>query len=181
MEIKQPMRLKEWIITLILAFIPVVNIIMLISWALDKENPRNSFSKAYILITGTTISIAFVLFFIVSVAEMGNSTTEEFTPSYEHYDYTNRATDVEVSDVEFFENLIDTSIQAKILNKSDDFTFENITISGLVYDDEGSIIDSFIIFLHQIIPPGETYKFDYMGFPSDAHSIKIDKISHSTE
>lgn len=94
MGIKQTMRMKEWVITLILVLIPVINIIMLISWAIDKENPRNNFSKAYMIITGTTISISFVLFFIINSGETENSSAEEFTPSYEHYAYTNRAADL---------------------------------------------------------------------------------------
>lgn len=175
------MRLGEWITTLIVIIIPILNIIMLILWALDKENPRNKFSKAYMIVTGSAISISFIAIFIMNLDDIENSSTEKYIPSYEHYEYTNRASDLEITEIEFLENFVDTSIHGKVLNKSLDYTFENIAISGLVYDDTGSIIDSFIIFLNQIIPPGESYRFSDMGFSSDAHTIKIEKISHINE
>ena len=186
MENQQTMRLKDWIITLILTFIPIVNIIMLILWTSNKENPRSNFSKAYMIVTGTIISISFVLVFIAYlftayIGEIGSQSGEEYQPSYEHYEYTNRADDIEITEIEFVENLVDTSITGKVLNKSGDHTFENIAISGNVYDDSGSIIDSFIIYLNQNIPPGESYKFYNVGFTRDAHSIKVDKVSHYSE
>lgn len=76
MEARQPneiMGLKDWIITIILLFIPVVNLVMLIIWATDKQDARNVFAKAYLIVTGCFVAVTiifyvfiFILFFMLA-------------------------------------------------------------------------------------------------------------------
>jgi hypothetical protein len=58
------LRMVDWIIILVLCLIPVVNVVMLIIWALDAEgNPnRKNFSIAMLIMFGIEMFI-FTLFF----------------------------------------------------------------------------------------------------------------------
>jgi len=58
------LRLVDWIIILVLCILPVVNVIMLIIWALDASgNPnRRNFSIAMLIMFGIEIFI-FTIFF----------------------------------------------------------------------------------------------------------------------
>lgn len=71
------MTLKDWIVTMILLFIPFVNIIMLIIWAVDNQNTqRNLFAKAYLIVTAGAIAIIiifYILIFILIFALVGSS------------------------------------------------------------------------------------------------------------
>lgn len=59
------MTLKDWIITLLILIIPLVNIIMMFVWAFSSSENRNrsNFAKAYLVIT--LISIGLVLLFML--------------------------------------------------------------------------------------------------------------------
>ena len=71
------MTLKDWIITIILLFIPCVNLIMLIIWAASGENKtRSTFAKAYLIVFAGVIVLylllwIFLLGAIFSLAPMG--------------------------------------------------------------------------------------------------------------
>ncbi|MHC8516133.1 hypothetical protein [Sporosarcina sp. ITBMC105] len=65
METNQTMSLKEWIITLILITLPIVNIIMLIIWATDKQERRNTFAKAYLIVMGCVFAFIFVIYAVI--------------------------------------------------------------------------------------------------------------------
>ena len=67
MKPEQPMTLKDWIITMILLFIPIVGLVMLIIWAIDKEDPRNIFSKAYLIVSAGVFAITFIIYLIIFV------------------------------------------------------------------------------------------------------------------
>ena len=67
MKPEQPMTLKDWIITMILLFIPIVGLVMLIIWAIDKEDPRNIFSKAYLIVSAGVFAIIFIVYLVIFV------------------------------------------------------------------------------------------------------------------
>ena len=67
MKKEQPMTLKDWIITIILLFIPIVGLIMLIIWAVDKDDPRNIFSKAYLIVSIGIFVITFAVYFLIMI------------------------------------------------------------------------------------------------------------------
>lgn len=67
MENNQSMSLKEWIITIILITLPIVNIVMLIIWATDKQEPRNNFAKAYLIVMGCVFAIIFAIYAFIFI------------------------------------------------------------------------------------------------------------------
>ena len=62
-EISPIMTVKDWVITLILLSIPLVNIIMIIVWAVNDTTNRNK--KNFALATLIMWGIAIVLFIIL--------------------------------------------------------------------------------------------------------------------
>ena len=67
MQPSQSMTLKDWIITLILIFIPIVGLVMLIIWALDKDDPRNIFSKAYLIVSASIFAIIIAIYILLMI------------------------------------------------------------------------------------------------------------------
>ncbi|MBO1005117.1 hypothetical protein [Pseudogracilibacillus auburnensis] len=67
MHTDHSMTLKDWIITMILLFIPIVNIVMLIIWAIDKQDTRHLFAKAYLIVTVVFIAIVLVFYILLFI------------------------------------------------------------------------------------------------------------------
>ncbi|MFD1206877.1 MULTISPECIES: hypothetical protein [Sporosarcina] len=65
MKTEQSMTLKDWILTIVLLFLPIVNIVMLIIWATDKQDPRNTFSKAYLIVSAGAIALVFTIYMLL--------------------------------------------------------------------------------------------------------------------
>lgn len=65
-QTNQTMSLKDWIITIILIALPIVNIIMLIIWATDRKDPRNNFAKAYLIVMGGMFALI-IMFYILMI------------------------------------------------------------------------------------------------------------------
>lgn len=68
-ESAEVLSTKDWLITLIIAAIPIVNIIMMFVWGFgDGTNPNKAnWAKAYLLF----IAIAAVLYFLLMVVVFG--------------------------------------------------------------------------------------------------------------
>lgn len=65
MQNEQSMSLKDWIITMILIVLPIVNLVMLIIWATDKADPRNNFAKAYLIVTVGVFIVVILLYIAI--------------------------------------------------------------------------------------------------------------------
>lgn len=65
MQTEKQMTLKDWILTLILLFIPIVGLVMLIIWATDKQDPRNVFAKAYLIVSAGMLAIIFIFYVLI--------------------------------------------------------------------------------------------------------------------
>ncbi len=63
-EVAPTVRFGDWLVTLLIMAVPLVNLIMLFVWALDsKVNPsKSNWAKAYLVIIGIQILLA--IFFI---------------------------------------------------------------------------------------------------------------------
>ena len=63
----KPLKIKDWIITLILLAIPLVNIIMLIVWAASGSThpSKKSFAQAYFILIGMLVCIGILAAFIL--------------------------------------------------------------------------------------------------------------------
>lgn len=66
-QTNQTMSLKDWIITIILIALPIVNIIMLIIWATDRKDPRNNFAKAYLIVMGGMFALVIVFYILMII------------------------------------------------------------------------------------------------------------------
>ena len=57
----KPLKISDWIVSLILLIIPLVNIIMLIVWAASSSThpSKKSFAQAYLIIIGVVFVLAF--------------------------------------------------------------------------------------------------------------------------
>ncbi len=62
-----PISTKEWLITLLLMAIPLVNFIIMIVWVVsDEVHPtKRNFAKAYLLISAISLVIMGILFTLV--------------------------------------------------------------------------------------------------------------------
>lgn len=67
----QGMSLKDWIITLILMMIPLVNLIMLIIWAADRNDSRNLFAKAHLIVMVGSIALIFIFYILIIIFIFG--------------------------------------------------------------------------------------------------------------
>ena len=65
MQNEQSMSLKDWIITMILIVLPIVNLVMLIIWTTDKADPRNNFAKAYLIVTVGVFVVVILLYIAI--------------------------------------------------------------------------------------------------------------------
>ena len=66
------MTMGQWLVTMLLLMIPIVNIVLIIVWAVSKtENPNKSnWAKAYLVIMAVVI-VLYVLFAGVILGAMG--------------------------------------------------------------------------------------------------------------
>ena len=57
----KPLKISDWIVSLILLIIPLVNIIMLIVWAASSSThpSKKSFAQAYLIIIGVVFVLGF--------------------------------------------------------------------------------------------------------------------------
>ncbi|MFP7494704.1 hypothetical protein SFC66_13030 [Terribacillus saccharophilus] len=65
------MKIMQWVWTLVLTAIPIVNLVMLIIWAVDKTNPRRNWAIATFIVGVAGFVIVFIIsiiFTIVGVA-----------------------------------------------------------------------------------------------------------------
>ena len=72
--LEEPMSLGEWMITLLIMFIPCVNIVMMFVWAFSKnqKQSKSNFFKAQLIYTGIVILLYLIVFVVfgVSMANM---------------------------------------------------------------------------------------------------------------
>jgi hypothetical protein len=66
-HVYEPISIKEWIITLFISFIPFVNYIVLIIWALsDSTHPsKRNFAKAYLIVATIVLTITTTIFIMI--------------------------------------------------------------------------------------------------------------------
>ena len=54
------MSLKEWLITLIILAVPIVNFIMMFIWAFDPMSGRRNFARANLIVTGVMLALMII-------------------------------------------------------------------------------------------------------------------------
>ena len=71
--LEEPMSLGEWMITLLILFIPCVNIVMMFVWAFSskQKKSKSNFFKAQLIYTGIMI-LLYIIVLVVFVVSMTN-------------------------------------------------------------------------------------------------------------
>ena len=60
-KVEEPVSLKEWLITLLILIIPLVNIIMCFVWAFgDGKESKKNFFKAYLIFTAIMLVLSII-------------------------------------------------------------------------------------------------------------------------
>jgi predicted anti-sigma-YlaC factor YlaD len=70
------MTVGNWVVTLLLLAIPIVNLIMLFIWAFGDKSAKTTFAKAYLI--WTVIGLALAAIYIVFVVVLLGATLGEF-------------------------------------------------------------------------------------------------------
>lgn len=73
-KIEQPQSVIDWVITLLITYIPLVNIIMLLIWAFDSETPLNkkNWAKARLIWVLIGFAISAIFFAIFGAAMLAS-------------------------------------------------------------------------------------------------------------
>ncbi|QXE02848.1 hypothetical protein [Terribacillus sp. DMT04] len=72
--------IMDWVWTLLLLALPVVNIVMLIIWAVDRTNPRRNFAIAYFILFAIGIVLSILLMIVFTI--IGFSLIPDTDPTY---------------------------------------------------------------------------------------------------
>lgn len=70
---EEAISVKEWIITFLIMYIPIINIIMLFIWAFDgkEKKSKSNYCKAALIIGGIIVTLSIVVF-VVLIATMSD-------------------------------------------------------------------------------------------------------------
>lgn len=61
------MTVKEWIITLLIMAIPIVNLVMLFIWGFGNPDPRRNFARATLIWMAISIGLFIIIYIIIIV------------------------------------------------------------------------------------------------------------------
>lgn len=69
-KIENPQSVTDWVITLFITYIPIVNLVMLLIWAFDSETPLNkkNWAKARLIWILIGFAISAIIFSIFGAA-----------------------------------------------------------------------------------------------------------------
>lgn len=179
------MSVKQWVKTLIIIAIPIVNLIFLIRWAFEEDNPRRNYSRAFLMVISTFIGVSLILSIIGGA--LGHHSYQEQTQStfdYAAYEEYKKSIEEELNN-----NLeiLDASIQnrdnefkeivGKVRNNSTSNSYSNFSITCNIYDKDNAIIQTVKILIEETVPEGETLKFNEWPIHGDASSVKVIRIN----
>lgn len=94
---EEPVSVKEWVITLLIMVIPIVNLVMIFVWAFGgkQKKSKSNYFKAALIMSGIAIAFSIVLSIIIvvlfsagsSYASQQNDFTNYLEDNYEGEDY----------------------------------------------------------------------------------------------
>ena len=178
------MSVRQWVFTIILLAIPIVNIIFLIKWGFKGDNPRKNYARGALIVYSCTIGLAILLGAVTTILNL--STVNEYSRNNSNIgdaiiEAKQTVNDWLDEDIEILEvgieksDVRDEGIQVfgKLRNNSSDRTHSLMVIKGNAYDEDGSILHTFEIRVEDSIPPGEVYRFSDWTINDDTKSVKI--------
>ncbi len=171
------MSVKQWVATLFIVAIPLVNLIFLLLWAVDKEDPRRNYARATMIVFSTIIGLALILGLLG--VKMDSFSTQTQTPSYDYF-YAQVEYDKELNEnLEVLDiaptKLSDRGWQAidgKVRNNSNETSYSGFVIECNAYDNDNTIIFTFDVVIEDTIPPGEILKFVHSVYSSHVFAVK---------
>ena len=182
---------REWILTLLLSFIPIVNIVFLIKWSADSNNPRVNFARAFGTLLGTflTIILLSIILLIILLFDTNYLIDKKMglqeEKSYEQL--LNKTNDELSMDIEIIEvKLIQpdpligeygfAEVEIKVKNNSNENSYTGFVLDGNYYDSQGSILKNFEYVVKDNIPPTKNLLIKSKTFEPDAVSLEITNI-----
>ena len=74
MDLEEPMKVSEWLISFLIMLVPCVNIVMAFVWAFgqSEKKSKSNFFKAYLIFIGIFLALYLVL--IIVIAALGFAT-----------------------------------------------------------------------------------------------------------
>ena len=146
---EENMSVKEWLVTLLLMSIPVVNLVLMVIWAIgtnEKESKKNYF-RAYWIYTGIVTAIMFVIFMAMTMLGISlssrdteSSHTQRVTTEAQTTSTTVVETDMDAPQKEITTDNTDDNVEPDTFNtntESSDVSQEEASYDG--YD--GDIIN----------------------------------------
>lgn len=179
------MSVKQWVKTLVVIAIPIVNLVFLFRWAFGEYNVLKNYSRAFLIVISIFIGFSLMLGIAGAVVEsqsyQGQTqatydyvAVEEYNRKKEE-DLTNN---LEILDISIERDASDfAEIVGKVRNNSTSKAYSNFTITCNVYDKDNAILQTVNIFIENTIPEGEILKFSEFAIHIDAFSVKVIKIS----
>lgn len=66
-DLEEPVKMSEWLISFLILIVPCVNIIMMFVWAFSKteKKSKSNFFKAYLIMFGVLIGFYFILVMLI--------------------------------------------------------------------------------------------------------------------
>lgn len=187
------LNVKEWVLTLLLLAIPIVNIIFLILWSFKGNNLRRNYARATLIVTSIIIGIALIIGMAVTIIDLSKeneiivqvpSQSEQKSSAHallEANENKNNMLDrdieileVEIQDSENIEGSIE--VVGKLRNNSLSESYSKIMVKGNAYDEDGAILHTFDTRIDDTIPPGEIYNFRDWTINNDTKSVEIIEV-----
>ncbi len=66
-QYEEPVSVKEWIITMLLLMIPIVNLVLMFVWAFSSEEKKSksNYFKASLIIAAVLLALYFLVFIVI--------------------------------------------------------------------------------------------------------------------
>lgn len=70
LDLEEPVKVSEWIVTWLILMIPCVNLVMMFVWAFSKteKKSKSNFFKAYLIFMGIIFALYFLIIMVVLAA-----------------------------------------------------------------------------------------------------------------
>jgi len=167
---------KQWVITILLLSIPIVNIVLLFMWAFGEKNLKTNYAKAMLIVMACYTGIVIILAILGGI--IASFSMDEYSSSEWEEDGNVYVSDFIEEDIEVLEISLEDGggefgeyITGRIRNNSVENTHESVTISVNFYNEENMILGSETVTFDAKIPPGQVYEF--REFISDVYVERI--------
>lgn len=74
LDLEEPVKMSEWLISMLLMLVPCLNIIMMFVWAFSKteKKSKSNFFKAYLIVFGVLFALYLVIVIMIAAGVFGS-------------------------------------------------------------------------------------------------------------